>query len=524
MNSPSPFAAIQAIQEEQREGWMTENKTAMNIETLAGICFNTSRGLAPFEYVEWKDVNDQLRAANIAGMQSALDAYLTSIGEGMPSVEDCRSVAKDGCEAIRNLLLSAFAKKMEAISRLPEKWRIDSGLTGYCSGMQAVKDLEAALGSLPVEPVPEVPADPYAHLKLAWANKRRIRTRRKGSDGWSEWNQPGDVVFYWNLPPECYEIEPLPADKWAKEKAAHAQGKRIEVRPIGHADDQWAVCNHQPMWVEHCEYRIAPDPAPAGKLSDELPDIDDVTSNCCTMEEAREMMLAAFAKVGAKQAEEIARLTAIIEQAIEMVNTPGTTKDNLPNAINAKIMQRDEFHDATLKKLDAAKTEIERLKGEYSSLLQAYKKLEATEQKTRDAYDRAMTDCVTLRAEHNALTAEFAKANAELERLRWRSPEIRPQPGDADKYSMVNVDLGEGAISNFNINKWPWEMYNIKAWRPFCPPPALTAEEKERAEFEKACAQFDVSFTRDEGGNYRDSRTLVLFDVWQLARAKEAQS
>jgi hypothetical protein len=320
MNSPSPFAAIQAIQEEQREGWMTENKTAMNIETLAGICFNTSRGLAPFEYVEWKDVNDQLRAANIAGMQSALDAYLTSIGEGMPSVEDCRSVAKDGCEAIRNLLLSAFAKKMEAISRLPEKWRIDSGLTGYCSGMQAVKDLEAALGSLPVEPVPEVPADPYAHLKLAWANKRRIRTRRKGSDGWSEWNQPGDVVFYWNLPPECYEIEPLHADKWAAEKAAHAQGKKIEmlISDDEYGPERWSFCE-LPDWHDRCEYRIAPDPdpAPAGKLTDVQ--LGEIGAKACNLQgwlsSTHKSNFAAAVReaVEKEQTEEIARLTAELE-------------------------------------------------------------------------------------------------------------------------------------------------------------------------------------------------------------------
>jgi hypothetical protein len=49
--------------------------------------------------------------------------------------------------------------------------------------------------------------------------------------------------------------------------------------------------------------------------------------------------------------------------------------------------------------------------------------------------------------------------------------------------------------------------------------PAPSAEEVERERFEKSCAQYGLSFTRDEGGNYRDSRTLVLFDVWQAARA-----
>jgi len=375
--------------------------------------------------------------------------------------------------------------------------------------------------------------DPYAHLKQALEDGRRIRVRRDHTDPWSKWCKKGDVTFHWNVPVDHYEIEPLPANKWAAEKAAHAQGKRIERRE---GNQDWQRCL-DPQWFYQCEYRIAPDPAPAGKLTDEQlaekarAEVLSLKGAICSIAAWSTLpgsILNIFARavreaVEKEQAEEIARLTAIIEQAIEMVNTPGTTKGNLPQAINAKIMQRDEFHDATLKKLDAAKTEIERLKCAYSSLLQAYKKLEATEQKTRDAYDRAMTDCVTLRAEHNALTAEFAKANAELERLRWRSPEIRPQPGDADKYSMVNVDLGEGAISNFNINKWPWESYNIKAWRPFCPPPAPTAEEVERERFEAAYLENYPAGMPDlqlsEDGEYRTPSVRCGFKMWQAARA-----
>jgi hypothetical protein len=70
----------------------------------------------------------------------------------------------------------------------------------------------------------------------------------------------------------------------------------------------------------------------------------------------------------------------------------------------------------------------------------------------------------------------------------------------------------ESAKSIMTVNGCAYELE--KALKP-----APSAEEVERERFEKSCAQYGLSFTRDEGGNYRDSRTLVLFDVWQAARA-----
>jgi len=107
----------------------------------------------------------------------------------------------------------------------------------------------------------------------------------------------------------------------------------------------------------------------------------------------------------AKHDEEITRLTAIIEQAIEMVNTPGTTKDNLPKAINAKIMQRDEFHDATLKKLDAAKEDIARLL-----------RLDAT---NRDNLDRMNKALVEAQVAHVKCQAQLAQTKIEIERMKF---------------------------------------------------------------------------------------------------------
>ncbi len=205
-----------------------------------------------------------------------------------------------------------------------------------------------------------------------------------------------------------------PADKWAAEKAAYAQGKRIECRYRSVQEKPWET-TLIPSWLDEFEYRIAPypaqtyhthtvvqqrreeaaainaamNPAPAGKLTDEqLAEIYQNTTAASHVgqsvykwdeltqdhRDARIQGIRAVREaVEKEQAEEIAQLTAIIEQSIEMVNTPGTTKGNLPKAINAKIMQRDEFHDATLKKLDVAKAEISRLKTEYESLLKVYK-------------------------------------------------------------------------------------------------------------------------------------------------------
>lgn len=391
--------------------------------------------------------------------------------------------------------------------------------------------------------------DPYAHLKQALEDGRRIRVRRDHTDPWSKWCKKGDVTFHWNVPVDHYEIEPLPANKWAAEKAAHAQGKRIEmlISDDEYGPERWSFCE-LPDWHDRCEYRIAPDPdpAPAGKTDEQLGEIGKAAAKCTVHWSQINTAFAAAVReaVGKEQAEEIARLTAkseemcqafvaeaakkhealaIIEQAIDMVNTPGTTKDNLPKAINAKIMQRAAAHDATLKKLDAAKAEIQRLKAEYASLLQAYKKLEVTEQRTRDAYDRAMTDCVTLREENNALTAELAKANAELERLRWRSVEVKPTREDADPEGFIEV-MGK-TDKRFLI---PWYEVGLgkeSLWRPFCPPPTPSAEEKSRTEFEAWIKQMfpGYALSKTDTGSYKDLNTRIAFAGWQAHASKEVK-
>jgi hypothetical protein len=79
--------------------------------------------------------------------------------------------------------------------------------------------------------------------------------------------------------------------------------------------------------------------------------------NLTTWQQAAE----AWEKRCLKAEAQLAEKVKLIEQAIEMVNTPGTTAETLPRAINAKIMQRDEYHGATIRKLDEAQGEIQRL-------------------------------------------------------------------------------------------------------------------------------------------------------------------
>jgi hypothetical protein len=83
---------------------------------------------------------------------------------------------------------------------------------------------------------------------------------------------------------------------------------------------------------------------------------------------------------------------------------------------------------------------------------------------------------------------ELAKANAELERLRWRSVEVKPTTEDAD-------------------------------WKgPFCPPPAPTAEEVSRAKFN---TWYDARCK--DPSKHKTALREAMFDSWQAARASKEE-
>ena len=274
----------------------------------------------------------------------------------------------------------------------------------------------------------------------------------------------------------------------------------------------------------------------------------------------RDLMLAAFAQqleslkralegereCSASRMQRINELEAIIEKAIEMVNASGTTAETLPKAINAKIMQRDEYHGATIRALDGAKAEIQRIKTEYASLLQVYNKTSEDEIDARKALREAKADfaqaVVAVQADKHEALAKLAAAEKRLGELEWRPVSVKPdicQPVLGFSPDWIDPDFNRNGIREcFLTDEGPWhsarwdndqDCWKVETktkpilWLDLASlrPAAPTAEELSREEFEKACAQFDVSFTRDGSGNYGDSRTRVLFEVWMLARASK---
>jgi len=296
--------------------------------------------------------------------------------------------------------------------------------------------------------------DPYAELKTAWEAGRRIRVKYQRG-GWDQWRTKGvDGSFCWNEKPECYEIEPLPADKWAKEKTAHAQGKRIEmlISDDEYGPERWSFCE-LPDWHDRCEYRIAPDPdpAPAGKTDEQLGEIGKAAAKCTVHWSQINTAFAAAVReaVGKEQAEEIARLTAEVQSLNESYRVAG------------RVVRE--------------------------------------------------------------VQAELAKANAELERLRWRSVEVKPTREDADPEGFIEV-MGK-TDKRFLI---PWYEVGLgkeSLWRPFCPPPTPSAEEKSRTEFEAWIKQMfpGYALSKTDTGSYKDLNTRIAFAGWQAHASKEVK-
>jgi len=342
--------------------------------------------------------------------------------------------------------------------------------------------------------------DPYAHLKQAWEDGRRIRYKTVDG-GWSPWVQKGSgIVLSWVNAPSGYEIEPLPADKWAKEKTAHAQGKGIEYKMLG---GYWMEAT-RPSWSNDgtVEFRIAPDLAPTYHTT-------------AVVEQRREEAAAINASMNPAPAGKLSD-----EELGEIGAKAGVQWYNKHGPHGQTLLYLAEDGTGGYAKDADPRTAIARAVREAVEKEQAEEIAQLTAELSTVNAERAETRVI--RSEMIKAQAELAKANAELERLRWRPVSVKPTEADADTYlqvvvSYVGREMEWGGF--YAIETWPWAGDDVACWRPFCPPPAPTAEEVERERFEKACAQYGLSFTRDEGGNYRDSRTLVLFDVWQAARA-----
>jgi hypothetical protein len=111
---------------------------------------------------------------------------------------------------------------------------------------------------------------------------------------------------------------------------------------------------------------------------------------------------------------------------------------------------------------------------------------------------------------------EIATLTAELAKHQWRPVSVLPTKADADVEGHVFVCSADGRIRGMHRIEWPFST-GVTHWRPFVPPPAPSAEDLERAEFEKwwSC---QPSWVHEN--NTKDA----VFMGWQAARAgKEAK-
>lgn len=265
--------------------------------------------------------------------------------------------------------------------------------------------------------------DPYAELKQAWEDGRRIRYTPEGGEP-GKWFQRSTQPYalQWYDAPSRYEIEPLPADK-------------------------------------------SPDPTPAGKLTDE--ELGEIGAKAVVSHHGV-FIIAVEPSEGSYHLDAKLRTTfaRAVREAVE--------KEQSSNYIQI----------GTSRQAD----EIARLTAELKA---ANERIEAKQ------------------AGYVRCADQLEEANAELERLRWISRDILPARDDADANGYVNCLKRDGTTCMQKIGGDFHE--SITFWRPFCPPPAPSAEEVERERFDdsgESIAVASVLLSRNNGTQHIASHTM----------------
>lgn len=123
--------------------------------------------------------------------------------------------------------------------------------------------------------------------------------------------------------------------------------------------------------------------------------------------------------------------------------------------------------------------------------------------------------------------AKLATVTAERDRMQWRPVSEKPTRQDADASGNVESITPKGRILLRMFSSWPWELnhttaHEVTHWRPFCPPPAPSAEDAERERFEiwAATSSFGHDLTRTPcRKHYNSALTSEAWELWQAARA-----
>ncbi len=511
-----------------------------SIEQLAEIQFNVrTKGTYA---LPWANQSDAYKAASAKGMEAALAAHYASLGEGMPHIDHYIAAYEDtadtlhndpkkvqAIEAVRNLMLTACARKtrlwqiaagerekaletklailekqavydneaiirmqsagyelevakaqLAAIAMLPEKWRNDQeSAQSLITVRGCAYEVEKALGTPPaVEPVPAII---YRHERtndastlhqfLGGVASCAVDVYDDGSIAVVVRGVDGVESVFGNK--KAWE-EPLPADPLAEVKAAHARGEKIQKqdRILG---GQWHD-DPDPNWHPGWNWRVVPvQPAPSGKLSDEQ-----------------------LGEIGAK--------AAAGKLHVQM------------NTFCMVVSERSAFWDGDKDARAAfAAAVAAEVRKEYEKTMASLSEIVVNEQTQKH---QALADVANLRAEN-------AKQAERLAALEWRPVSVKPTREDADKHGFVEVlwlgDDQTNCIDLYAVSMWPWGNDNVTHWRTVSPPPAPTAAETERAEFEQAAMVKNLNVDRYPDGGYMIPAVTMMWEGWQARAAKEVQ-
>lgn len=264
-----------------------------------------------------------------------------------------------------------------------------------------------------------------------------------------------------NTCPNChhhYEIEPLPADKWTAEKAAHARGEKIESRLKGSQNGWWHCV--VPAWHEDTEYRIAPAQSAAGKPTNEEFRLQELAQAYA------EEITTLRAEV-AKQAEEIARLKNDIEGQIQ-------DKIAMHQALEKAGLMPD---DATV--LGAVLRLVEATGAAQKQIADAMYWNGKHAQKGKELADEVSVLTGKLQVER----AFNATKDAEIARLSWRPVSVKPTEADADREGFVFI-MGGRFTARLHYLEWGNLPSMFTHWRPFSLPPAPTVQDEMEAAYQ----------------------------------------
>lgn len=367
-------------------------------------------------------------------------------------------------------------------------------------------------------------AEFWTGAKLPWLPTQLARTDR------CSYRVP--ITTPWPEVPA--EVKP---EKWAAEKKAHAEGKRIEVQsPPFVGTENWQAID-RPMWLDGWNYRVAPGRDtldPKAPLSHEhllqlcggqKPHRWDWTAEMLAdkFQTLRPLLQGERAMPGDEwtsphhrmewqRQHEAAKLGAVFyahiwHRTCRPLPAAPAVADAQPDVMSAALMYQGE-------KQRAEKAQ------------QRVKELEDQVEQLKDSLDETSTAAHSQAFEAGALTAEVNSLEARIAALTPRPITVKPTEEDGGKSGNIVIFFKDGSMGDFAWND-SFDHGTETHWLPgnlakFCPELVTQPEDKERAAFEAWSLNGHTStwdLVKDDEGGYVCPEAQVAWTAWQAARS-----